>query len=85
LRRRNVGARRGSIKLESDRRGAPVERDNRMQEHERPQSDSTPAMTLGDPSPRPAPSAAPVQIGGREGPDPPRNGDWEKNGRCIDF
>ena len=23
--------------------------------------------------------------GGREGPDPVRYGDWEKNGRCIDF
>jgi hypothetical protein len=25
------------------------------------------------------------EIGGREGPDPTRFGDWEKNGRCIDF
>ncbi|MDH4072548.1 MAG: DUF1674 domain-containing protein [Gammaproteobacteria bacterium] len=24
-------------------------------------------------------------MGGREGPDPTRYGDWEKNGRCIDF
>jgi hypothetical protein len=28
---------------------------------------------------------APVEIGGRKGPDPVRYGDWEKNGRCIDF
>ncbi|SDD13776.1 Protein of unknown function [Aquimonas voraii] len=28
---------------------------------------------------------APREIGGREGPDPTRYGDWEKNGRCIDF
>jgi hypothetical protein len=27
----------------------------------------------------------PVEIGGRGGPDPTRYGDWEKNGRCIDF
>jgi len=27
----------------------------------------------------------PVEIGGREGPEPTRYGDWEKNGRCIDF
>ncbi|MFQ5609885.1 MAG: DUF1674 domain-containing protein [Woeseiaceae bacterium] len=27
----------------------------------------------------------PKEIGGREGPDPTRYGDWEKNGRCIDF
>ena len=25
------------------------------------------------------------EIGGREGPDPTRYGDWEKAGRCIDF
>ncbi|HWS25247.1 MAG TPA: DUF1674 domain-containing protein [Xanthomonadales bacterium] len=27
----------------------------------------------------------PVEIGGRKGPDPTRYGDWEKDGRCIDF
>ncbi len=32
----------------------------------------------------PAP-AAPREIGGREGPDPTRFGDWELRGRCIDF
>ena len=25
------------------------------------------------------------EIGGRKGPEPTRYGDWEKNGRCIDF
>jgi len=25
------------------------------------------------------------EIGGRGGLDPVRYGDWEKNGRCIDF
>lgn len=29
--------------------------------------------------------ARPVEIGGRKGPEPTRYGDWEKNGRCIDF
>lgn len=29
--------------------------------------------------------AQPREIGGRKGPDPVRYGDWEKNGRCIDF
>jgi len=34
----------------------------------------------------PAPAdAPPVEIGGREGPEPTRFGDWEKRGRCIDF
>ena len=27
----------------------------------------------------------PREIGGRKGLDPVRYGDWEKNGRCIDF
>jgi hypothetical protein len=27
----------------------------------------------------------PLEIGGRAGPDPTRYGDWEKDGRCIDF
>lgn len=27
----------------------------------------------------------PKEIGGRKGPEPTRYGDWEKNGRCIDF
>jgi hypothetical protein len=26
-----------------------------------------------------------TEIGGREGPDPTRYGDWEKNGRAVDF
>lgn len=25
------------------------------------------------------------EIGGPKGPEPTRFGDWEKNGRCIDF
>ncbi|MBY6205781.1 DUF1674 domain-containing protein [Halomonas denitrificans] len=31
------------------------------------------------------PEPGPTEIGGRKGPDPVRYGDWEKNGRCIDF
>ena len=27
----------------------------------------------------------PNEVGGRKGPEPTRYGDWEKNGRCIDF
>jgi hypothetical protein len=26
-----------------------------------------------------------IEIGGPKGPEPTRYGDWEKNGRCIDF
>ena len=46
--------------------------------------------TVPKPEPEPAeqsvPETAPAkEIGGREGPEPTRYGDWEKNGRCIDF
>lgn len=33
----------------------------------------------------PGPRVEAREIGGREGLDPTRYGDWEKNGRCIDF
>ena len=29
--------------------------------------------------------AAPTELGGRDGPDPARYGDWEKKGIAIDF
>jgi hypothetical protein len=35
--------------------------------------------------PETAPPVPAKEIGGRNGPDPTRYGDWEKNGRCIDF
>ncbi|MEO7775630.1 MAG: succinate dehydrogenase assembly factor 4 [Steroidobacteraceae bacterium] len=45
--------------------------------------------TVLDPvSPETAPQAPPpptTELGGPEGPEPTRFGDWEKNGRCIDF
>jgi len=37
------------------------------------------------PLPGSPPVVRPPEIGGRPGPDPTRYGDWEKNGRCIDF
>jgi hypothetical protein len=33
----------------------------------------------------PKPGAKPTEHGGPKGPEPTRYGDWEKNGRCIDF
>nr|WP_241696071.1 DUF1674 domain-containing protein [Solimonas terrae] len=41
-------------------------------------------------TPEPGPATPPAEpqreIGGRrDGPEPTRYGDWEKNGRCIDF
>lgn len=54
---------------------------------------STPLPEPGQASPPdrevavpPAPEPAPApEFGGRDGPEPTRYGDWEKNGRCIDF
>jgi hypothetical protein len=34
---------------------------------------------------RELPAAKPRELGGRDGPEPTRFGDWEKSGRCIDF
>jgi hypothetical protein len=34
---------------------------------------------------KPATVSKPREIGGRDGPDPTRFGDWELRGRCIDF
>ena len=50
------------------------------------QPGSPPADVAPEPPP-PAtqPSERPREIGGRDGPDPTRYGDWEKGGRCIDF
>jgi hypothetical protein len=38
-------------------------------------------------TPRPARLVQPAvrEIGGPEGPEPTRYGDWEKGGRCTDF
>jgi hypothetical protein len=33
----------------------------------------------------PAAAKPPAEIGGRDGPEPTRFGDWELRGRCIDF
>jgi hypothetical protein len=33
----------------------------------------------------PAPKLDEREVGGREGPEPTRFGDWELRGRCIDF
>lgn len=42
-----------------------------------------------EPTPKPAPAPAAErpapEVGGRKGPDPTRYGDWEKDGRCVDF
>ena len=44
-----------------------------------------PAIAPENPVTPPVPTTPPREIGGRQGPDPTRYGDWEKAGRCIDF
>ena len=45
-------------------------------------AESAPKPSAGD---KGVESDSGAEIGGREGPDPTRYGDWEINGRCIDF
>lgn len=59
------------------RRGTDPSAPPRAAEHPAAVHDNVP-----DPPGKPGPA---VEIGGRAGPDPTRFGDWEKNGRCIDF
>ncbi|MBS0377675.1 MAG: DUF1674 domain-containing protein [Proteobacteria bacterium] len=55
-----------------------------MSTPDRKSSAPVPAEPSTSPPPD-APAAPPREIGGRDGPEPTRFGDWEKDGRCIDF
>lgn len=62
---------------------------SRVTEPNDPQQ-NPPGSPPADAAPEPPPLAVvpaprPREIGGRDGPDPTRYGDWEKGGRCIDF
>jgi hypothetical protein len=49
-------------------------------------SETAPAPPNAEPTPiAPVTTVAHREIGGRDGPEPTRYGDWEKNGRCVDF
>jgi hypothetical protein len=59
-------------------------------EPEKPESNTlpeldSPASQQSNSLPSPQSTSTALEIGGREGPDPTRFGDWEKAGRCIDF
>jgi hypothetical protein len=41
--------------------------------------------TVSSAVPSPVAKPQPKEIGGRDGLEPTRYGDWEKNGRCVDF
>jgi hypothetical protein len=53
------------------------------------QQNPTPAQPSDAGSGKPESSGPQMQrareVGGRDGPEPTRFGDWEKSGRCIDF
>jgi hypothetical protein len=51
----------------------------------RPGDSQGPIATGGGASEIRASVPLPPEIGGRDGPEPTRFGDWEKSGRCIDF
>ena len=43
------------------------------------------AKTQEQTEPLKGPQQPPGEIGGRDGPEPTRYGDWEVGGRCTDF
>lgn len=51
---------------------------------ETPKTETTPP-TVSPAKPGETPTAKPKEHGGPKGLEPTRYGDWEKNGRCIDF
>jgi hypothetical protein len=50
-----------------------------------PNDDKENAIPALPTAPPAQPAQAPREVGGREGPEPTRFGDWELRGRCIDF
>lgn len=54
-----------------------------------PKHDTVPPQAVSTPVGAVQPSAdrapKPTEIGGPQGPEPTRYGDWERKGRCIDF
>ncbi len=71
----------GTAGASSIARAAPCRHIWRMPEDGKPR---TPRPEKPAEPAKPA-KAPPKEIGGPPGPEPTRYGDWEKNGRCIDF
>ena len=57
----------------SETTSIPAPTEASVPETQQPAGEAVPKTTLAK------------EIGGRDGPEPTRYGDWEKNGRCIDF
>ncbi|WP_162913158.1 succinate dehydrogenase assembly factor 4 [Rhodospirillaceae bacterium SYSU D60014] len=52
------------------------------QDNNVPNADADQAETIKPTQPK---TQRPKEIGGPKGPEPTRYGDWEKDGRCVDF
>jgi hypothetical protein len=50
-----------------------------------PEQGAQPPEQGAQPAAESAALPQPREVGGREGPEPTRFGDWELRGRCIDF
>ncbi|MEM7251474.1 MAG: DUF1674 domain-containing protein [Pseudomonadota bacterium] len=67
----------------TDSQGQPTEIPKNRPENPPPanaNSDAAPDATAADEA-----EGKPREIGGFDGPEPTRFGDWEHNGRCTDF
>lgn len=53
-----------------------------QQENKQPAATESRPPESGTQDPKPP---HPKELNGPKGPEPTRYGDWEKNGRCIDF
>ncbi len=62
----------------------PTTNTNELAGHAAPVAAPVATPAAGAP-PAQAAAEVPREHGGRGGLDPTRYGDWEKNGRCIDF
>lgn len=59
--------------------------DSQNDVHDKKPTASTANTTDTNTKPIPAKPSVTKEVGGVNGPDPTRYGDWVKNGRCIDF
>ncbi len=62
---------------QTDRTGGPSTKDGGALDSENSVSETRPEPAKKSPARK--------EVGGREGPEPTRYGDWEVNGICVDF
>jgi len=81
-------------KTDNTSSAAPLYRE-RTPETARPRAPVAKPVTIPNPAPKPAENTAeagadaksgkPAELGGPKGLEPTRFGDWERDGRCVDF